>query len=69
VLGEREAIVREARGFDLHGSTYVDVTVVYRDGGVESARLGGESVPEALEAGERVMVMRAVNMVVSIRRA
>jgi hypothetical protein len=48
---------------------YVDVTVVYPDRRLETARLGPESAPEDLEAGERVMVTKAVNMIVGIRRA
>lgn len=69
VLGERQGIVREVRGLQIHGSPYVDVTVVYPDGLVESGRLGAESIPGDLKEGERVVVSRAVNMMVSIRRA
>ena len=68
MLGERDGEVRELRRFDLHGSAYVDVSVAYPDGVLESARLGIESVPEDLEVGDRVTVTRAVNMIVSIRR-
>ena len=69
VLGEQEAVVLEVKPWDVHGVGYVDVTVVFPDRAVESARLGAESIPSDLEAGERVMVSRAVNMIVSIRRA
>jgi hypothetical protein len=69
MLGELEAVVVEVRPWDVHGVGYVDVTVVYPDGVLETARLGPESVPEDLEAGERVMVTKAVNMIVGIRRA
>jgi hypothetical protein len=69
VLGEREGIVREVRTLQIHGSPYADVTVVYPDGVLETGRLGAESIPGDLHAGERVMVSRAVNMIVSIRRA
>ena len=69
VLGEQEAVVLEVKPWDVHGVSYVDVTVVFPDRAVENARLGAESIPENLEAGERVMVSRAVNMIVSIRRA
>jgi hypothetical protein len=69
VLGERQGIVSEVRGLQIHGSPYVDVTVVYPDGLVESARLGAESIPGDLKEGEHVVVSRAVNMIVSIRRA
>lgn len=69
MLGEREAAVVEVKPWDVHGVGYFDVTVVYADRRLETARLGPESVPENLEAGERVMVTKAVNMIVGIRRA
>jgi len=69
MLGEREAVVVEVKPWDVHGVSYVDVTVVYPDRMLETARLGPEGVPEDLEAGERVAVTRAVNMIVGIRRA
>ena len=69
MLGEREAVVVEVKPWDVHGVGYVDVTVVYTDRILETARLGPESVPQDLEAGERVMVTKTVNMIVGIRRA
>ena len=69
VLGEREALVLEVKSWDVHGVGYVDVTVAYRDRSVETARLGHESVPAGLEAGDEVLVSTAVNMIVGIRRA
>jgi hypothetical protein len=69
MLGELEAVVVEVKPWDVHGVGYVDVTVVYPDRTLETARLGPESVPEDLVAGERVMVTKAVNMIVAIRRA
>ena len=68
VLGEQEAVVLEVKPWDVHGVGYVDVTVVFPDRAVQSSRLGAESIPMDLEAGERVMVSRAVNMIVAIRR-
>jgi hypothetical protein len=68
VLGEQEALVMEVTPWDVHGVAYVDVTVVYRDRTIESARLGHESVPENLAPGEEVLVSKAVNMIVGIRR-
>ena len=56
------------RHLDVHGARYADVTVGYPDGVLESARLGAESIPEDLQVGERVLVSRAVNMIVAIRR-
>lgn len=58
----------EVRPFNLHGVTYHDVTVTYRDATTETARLGPEAVPEGLRPGEHVMAMRAANMIVSLRR-
>ena len=68
MLGERDAVVVEVRPWDVHGVGYVDVTVVYEDRELETARLGPESVPSELKAGERVLVRRAVNMIVAIER-
>jgi len=68
VLGEQEAEVVEVRPWDVHGVGYVDVTVVYPDRVLETARLGTESISEDLRAGERVLVSKAVNMIVAIRR-
>jgi hypothetical protein len=68
MLGEQEALVMEVRSFDLHGVTYFDVMVAFRDRSVVEARLGPEAVPDGLEPGERVMATRVANMVVSLRR-
>lgn len=68
VIGEQEAVVVEIKPCDVHGVNFKDVTVVYPDRTVETARLGQESVPDGLGPGERVLVTKAVNMIVSIRR-
>jgi hypothetical protein len=68
MLGEQEAMVIEVKPFGLHGVTYYDVTVEFTDRTVEQARLGPEGVPDGLRPGERVLVTRAANMVISIRR-
>jgi hypothetical protein len=67
-MGDAEAVVVDLRGFDVHGVGYVDVTVAYRDRTIETARLGIESVPENLETGDQVVVSKAVNMIVALRR-
>jgi hypothetical protein len=67
MLGEREAVVVEVRRWDVHGVGHVDVTVVYPDRRVETARLGSESVPPGLEAGDSVLVSLAMNMIVAVR--
>jgi hypothetical protein len=68
VLGEQDAVVLEIRPWDVHGVNFEDVTVVYPDRQVETARLGRESIPAGLEPGEHVLVTKAVNVIVSIRR-
>lgn len=68
MLGERDALVLEVSPFDIHGVPHVDVRVAYRDRTVDTARLGGESVPEGLAAGQEVIVSVALNMIVAIRR-
>jgi hypothetical protein len=68
MLGNRQAVVAEIKPFDLHGVTYHDVTVTLSDGSTQSARLGPEAVPEGLEAGDRVIVTMAANMVISLSR-
>jgi hypothetical protein len=68
MLGEREAIVLEARPFQVHGVPHYDVTLGFPDRSVVSARLGAESVPADLAQGDRIVASMAMNMVVAIRR-
>jgi hypothetical protein len=68
VLGEQEAMVIEVKPWDVHGVGYIDVTVAYRDRSLETARLGRESVPDDLAAGDEVLVSKAVNMIVGLRK-
>jgi hypothetical protein len=68
MLGEEEALVVEVKPFELHGLTYYDVTVAFRDRSVGQSRLGPEAVPENLEPGEQVLATRVASMVVSLRR-
>ena len=69
VIGEAEALVVDVRPFDVHGVGYVDVTVAYRDRTTATARLGRESVPDDLAAGEQVIARLVANMIVSIERS
>lgn len=57
----------QAEPFDVHGVGHVDVTVVYPDRRVETARLGRESVPPDLQAGDHVIVDLVMNMIVAVR--
>jgi hypothetical protein len=68
VHGDREARVVDIRGWDVHGVPHVDVTVAFPDQTLARARLGRESVPEDLRAGEGVVVDLAMNMIIGIRR-
>jgi hypothetical protein len=68
VLGEQEALVLDIKPFELHGLTYQDVTIAYRDRLVEHARLGPEGVPDGLQAGDQVLVTKVANIVISLRR-
>lgn len=68
MLDEREALVVEVRPWDVHGSPFVDVTLAYPDRRIETARLGGESVPTDLQSGERVVVRLVMATIVEVRR-
>jgi hypothetical protein len=68
VLGEQAAVVLEVRPWDVHGVGHVDVSVVYPDRTMETARLGRESVPEDIAPGDQVLVVKAMNVMVEIRR-
>jgi hypothetical protein len=68
VLGEQEAVVVEIRPLDVHGVGHVDVTLLFPDRSVETARLGSESVAAGLVAGDTVLVSRAMNVIVEVRR-
>ena len=68
MLGEREAVVLEARAFQVHGVPHYDVTLAFADRSVVSARLGAESVPKDLSPGDHVQASMAMNMVVAIRK-
>jgi hypothetical protein len=69
MTGEIDVEVVDVGRVDVHGVVYVDVAIRYPDGTTDSTRLGWESIPDDLRAGDRVLAMRVANMVVSIRRA
>ena len=69
MLGDQLGFVMDLTWWDVHGVAYVDITVVYKDRSVETARLGGESLPDGLAVGDEVLVSKAVNMIVAVRRA
>jgi hypothetical protein len=68
MMREEEALVLGVKPFELHGLTYYDITIAFRDRSVENARLGPEAVPADLKQGEQVLATRVVGMVTSVRR-
>ncbi len=69
MIGEEEAIVLDVKPWDVHGVRMFDVTLTYPDRLIETVRLGAESVPPGLEAGEQVLVSKAMSVVVRVRRS
>lgn len=68
MFGDEAGTAEAVRPFDLHGVTYYDVAILLDDGRREEARLGPESVPGGLKAGDRVRVVRAGFMIIQIAR-
>jgi hypothetical protein len=69
MLGQADALVVEVNHLDVHGVGYVDVILAYRDRSTATARLGSESVPDGLAAGEQVVARIVANMIVAIERS
>jgi hypothetical protein len=61
-------VVAEVQPYEVHGSRHVTVALAFADGTFAQAQLGAESVPEGLEAGDRVVVRYAMNVVVAVER-
>jgi len=68
MFGDDVGTIEAVRSFDLHGVTYFDLAVKLDDGRMEEARLGPESVPGGLAAGDRVRLIRAGFMIIQIAR-
>jgi hypothetical protein len=68
MFGDQEALVLEVAPLSVHGLTFWDVRVAFRDRSVHEARLGSEAVPQGLHAGEQVVATMVANMIVSLRR-
>ena len=68
MFGDEVGTVEAVRSFDLHGVIYTDLAVRFDDGRMEDARLGPESVPGGLKAGDRVRVVRAGLMIIQVAR-
>lgn len=70
--GTRTAIVTKVQPVSIHGQISLDVHFVEPDdeqGQVRLARIGPESVPRHLEAGDRVELHYLLGVVTSITKA
>jgi len=68
MFGDDVGTIEAVRSFDLHGVIYYDLAVKLDDGRSEEARLGPESVPGGLKAGDRVRLIRAGFMIIQVAR-
>lgn len=69
--GTKDALVTKVQPVSIHGQISLDVYFVDPDdsqGQVSLARIGPESVPKNLEAGDRVTLHYMVGVVTSITR-
>ncbi|CAN5619074.1 hypothetical protein BH23ACI1_BH23ACI1_18950 [soil metagenome] len=69
--GTKPALIKRIQPVSIHGQISLDVTFVdpsEPDGQVSLARLGPESVPKDLEAGDRVEMHYMLGVVTQISR-
>jgi hypothetical protein len=69
--GTKDVLVTKVQPVSIHGQISLDVSFVDPDdsqGQVSLARIGPESVPKNLEAGERVTLHYMVGVVTAITR-
>jgi len=71
VKGSKPAIVRKVQPVSIHGQVSMDVYYVDADepdGQVRIARVGKESVPRNLEAGDKVELHYVVGVVTHVTK-
>jgi len=71
VKGSKRGLVRKIQPVSIHGQISLDVYFADPDdpdGQVSVARIGPESVPRGLEAGDRVQLHYLIGVVTSITR-
>jgi hypothetical protein len=68
MLGEREAVALQVRPYSVHGSAHVELVLAFEGEQAETVRLGAESAPADLAAGERVLVRSVMQTVVEVLR-
>lgn len=69
--GSKRGLVRKIQPVSIHGQISLDVYFADPDdpdGQVNVARIGPESVPRGLEAGDRVLLHYMIGVVTSITR-
>lgn len=69
--GSKQGLVRKVQPVSIHGQISLDVYFADPDdpdGQVSVARIGPESVPRGLEAGDRVQLHYMIGIVTSITR-
>jgi hypothetical protein len=68
--GSREVIVRKIQPVSIHGQISLDVYYVEPDNPeqVRIARVGQESVPRGLEAGDRALVHYVLGVATEVTR-
>jgi len=70
--GSKPAIVRKIQPVSIHGQVSLDVYYVDADdvdGQVRIARVGKESIPRSLEAGDKVELHYVVGVVTHVTKA
>jgi len=72
VKGSKPAIVRKIQPVSIHGQVSLDVYYVDADdadGQVRIARVGKESIPRSLEAGDKVELHYVVGVVTHVTKS
>jgi hypothetical protein len=72
VKGSKAAIVRKVQPVSIHGQVSMDVYYVDADdpdSQVRIARVGKESIPRSLEAGDKVELHYVVGVVTHVTKA
>ena len=72
VKGSKAAIVRKIQPVSIHGQVSLDVYYVDADdadGQVRIARVGKESIPRSLEAGDKVDLHYVVGVVTHVTKS
>jgi hypothetical protein len=70
VSGSREAVLKQVRFVDIHGTVYCDIEYAHTaDGEPRSARIGKDDIYANPQAGDTVQVRYMMNVVTDVQRA